>query len=88
MRLTDALHSLKSSVTDFACAHHCCPLFLVQFTVPEEMFLRLQPVTTFAMFNLFRLALSLVCPALIRFMDTKAPRFVPISRKHGHEPFL
>jgi hypothetical protein len=29
-------------------AHHFCPLILVQFTIPEDMFLRLQPVTTFA----------------------------------------
>jgi hypothetical protein len=49
--------SLTSYVTDFGHfffavlrqnIHHCCPLLLVQFTIPEDMFLRLQPVTTFA----------------------------------------
>jgi hypothetical protein len=28
--------------------HHCRPLFLVQFTIAEDMFLRLKPITTFA----------------------------------------
>jgi hypothetical protein len=50
------------------------------------MFLRLQPITT--VLNLFRLALRLVWPALIRFIDTKARRFIFISRNHGDEPFL
>jgi hypothetical protein len=46
--VTDALHSPKSSITDFVYVHHCCPLVPVQFTVPEDMFLRLQAITTFA----------------------------------------
>jgi hypothetical protein len=50
--------SLKSSLTDFWVfffavlrqnVYHCCPLILVQFTVLEDMFLRLQPFTTFAL---------------------------------------
>jgi hypothetical protein len=51
--VTDALRqsffsSLKSSVTDFGYfllfpdnVRHCFPLILVQFTIPEVMFLRL-----------------------------------------------
>jgi hypothetical protein len=35
------------------------------------------------MLNLFRLALRLVRPALIRFIDRKARRFIFISRNHG-----
>jgi hypothetical protein len=62
--VTDALQnlfssSLKSPVTDFGYSlfavlrqnvHHCCcPLVLVPLAVPEDMFLRLQPITTFDM---------------------------------------
>jgi hypothetical protein len=40
------------------------------------------------MFNLFRLTLRLEWPALIRFIDTKARRFIFISLNHGDEPLL
>jgi hypothetical protein len=48
--------SLKISVTDcgysFCCSHRKCPSFLPlvsrKFTITEDMFLRLQPVNTFA----------------------------------------
>jgi hypothetical protein len=39
-------------------------------------------------FNLLKLALRLVWPALIQFIDTKARRFIFISLNHGDEPFL
>jgi hypothetical protein len=72
-------------VTEIAVASFLGVPSALQFTIPEDLFPRLQPYT---MINLLKLALRLEWPALIRFIDTKAGRFIFISLDHGDEPYL
>jgi hypothetical protein len=104
--VADFLHkyffsSLMSSVTvfgtsfllfsDYTYIHHCSPLALTQSAVPEDTYLRLQPVQSrqhIRTVNLLKLALRLEWPALIRLIGKKTRQFSSKSRKHGDEPIL
>jgi hypothetical protein len=86
--------SLKSSITDFGYS------FLL-FSNKMSTLLPVDPRTVYSssvcslsphshsamdtMLNLFRLALRLVCPALIRFIGMKARRFIFICRNQRDE---
>jgi hypothetical protein len=91
---------IKSSVSDFG---YSFLLFSdrISLTVARSSYYSLQSQCYFVcspsqhshsaldtMLNLFMLALRLVWPALIRFIHTKARRFILFSRNHGAEPFL